>query len=91
MVRGAMNSPLSIDLTGQFVIFERLWLGGTYRFGNAFGAMAQVKVSDQLKIGYAFDYTTNALSRYNAGGTHEIFIGFDFSFGRGRVRSPRYF
>ncbi|MDA3818160.1 MAG: type IX secretion system membrane protein PorP/SprF [Prolixibacteraceae bacterium] len=91
MVRGTLNSPLSIDLTGQFVIFERLWLGGTYRFGNAFGIMAQVKVSDQLKIGYAFDYTTTALSSYNAGGTHEVFIEFDFSFGRGRVRSPRYF
>lgn len=87
MLRATPNAPLSIDLTGQFVFVDKLWVGGTYSVGNAIGAMAQVKATDQLSIGYAFEYT---LSEINSN-THEIMLSFDFSFGRGRVRSPRYF
>lgn len=90
MVRMAANSPLSVDLTAQVVMIEKLWLGVTYRLGNSVGGMVQVQVTDQLKIGYAYDLTTTELGTYN-NGTHEVLLGFDFSFGRGRVRSPRYF
>jgi type IX secretion system PorP/SprF family membrane protein len=90
MLRVTPNSPISADVTAQFVLVEKLWLGATYRVGNSFGAMLQVQVSQQLKIGYAYDLTTNELGSYNSG-THEILINYDFSFGRGRVRSPRYF
>lgn len=91
MVRVAPNSPISADLTAQCVLFDRFWVGATYRTGCGIGAMVQLQVTKQLKIGYAYDLTTNELGSYNAGGTHEILVNFDFSFGRGRVRSPRYF
>jgi len=90
MLRVTPDAPISADITGQFVFFEKFWLGATYRVGNAFGAMLQVQITQQLKIGYAYDLTTNELGPYNSG-THEILINYDFSFGRGRVRSPRYF
>jgi type IX secretion system PorP/SprF family membrane protein len=89
-LRIAPNAPISADVTAQFVLVEKLWLGVTYRIGNAFGAMLQVQLNQQLKLGYAYDLTTNELGSYNSG-THEILINYDFSFGRGRVRSPRYF
>jgi type IX secretion system PorP/SprF family membrane protein len=90
MLRGAPNAPLSLDVTAQFVVIDRLWLGVTYRLMNHFGFLAQVKVNEQLTVGYAYDLTTTEIRQYS-NGTHEILIGFDFSFGRGRVRSPRYF
>jgi type IX secretion system PorP/SprF family membrane protein len=90
MVRATPNAPLSIDLTAQVVFIDKLWAGVTYRLGNSFGAMLQVQVNEQLKVGYAYDLTTTALGPQNSG-THEIMLTFDFSFGRGRVRSPRYF
>ncbi|HPS13759.1 MAG TPA: type IX secretion system membrane protein PorP/SprF [Prolixibacteraceae bacterium] len=90
MLRFTPNAPISTDLTGQFVFFEKIWLGATYRVGDGFGAMLQAQVTQQLKIGYAYDLTTNELGAYNSG-THEVLINYDFSFGRGRVRSPRYF
>lgn len=90
MVRVAPNAPISADITAQFVLVEKLWMGATYRVGNSFGLMLQVQISQQLKIGYAYDLTTNELGSYNSG-THEVLINYDFSFGRGRVRSPRYF
>lgn len=90
MVRFTPNAPMSADITAQGVFYDLLWLGVTYRIGNSIGLMAQVQATKQLKIGYAYDLTTNDLGPYN-NGTHEIFLNFDFSFGRGRVRSPRYF
>ena len=71
-------------------LLPALSLGLTYRFGNSFGFMGQVQATKQLKIGYAFDLTTTEIGVYSKG-THEILVNFDFSFGRGRVRSPRYF
>lgn len=90
MLRAVPNAPISADITAQFVLVEKLWLGATYRVGNSVGLMLQVQISQQLKIGYAYDLTTNELGSYNSG-THEVLINYDFSFGRGRVRSPRYF
>lgn len=90
MLRATPNAPLSIDLTAQVVFIEKFYAGVTYRLGNSFGAMMQAEVSDQLKIGYAYDLTTTRLGEYN-NGTHEVMLTFDFSFGQGRVRSPRYF
>lgn len=90
MVRMAMNSPMTIDLTAQFVLIDRLWIGATYRVQNSVGGLMQVQATDQLKIGYSYDLMTTEVGQYNKG-THEVFLSFDFSFGRGRVRSPRYF
>jgi type IX secretion system PorP/SprF family membrane protein len=90
MLRVTPNAPISVDITGQAVLFERFWVGATYRVGNGFGAMLQIQLTQQLKLGYAYDLTTNELGAYNSG-THEVLINYDFSFGRGRVRSPRYF
>ena len=85
-----MNSPMTIDLTAQFVLIDRLWIGATYRVQNSVGGLMQVQATDQLKIGYSYDLMTTEVGQYNKG-THEVFLSFDFSFGRGRVRSPRYF
>ncbi|MFN9942175.1 MAG: type IX secretion system membrane protein PorP/SprF, partial [bacterium] len=64
--------------------------GALYRVGNAIGFIGQYQVSDQLRVGYAFDLTTTRLGAYNAG-THEVMIAYDFRFIKGRTISPRYF
>jgi len=84
------NAPVSLDMTGTFLFYERLWLGAMYRVGDSFGGLLQLQATDQLKIGYSYDLPINKLGAYN-NGTHEIMVTFDFNFGQGRVRSPRYF
>jgi len=84
------NAPISVDLNGTFLFYERLWLGGMYRMGDSFGGLIQMQVTNQLKIGYSYDLPISKLGAYN-NGTHEIMISFDFNFGSGRIRSPRYF
>ena len=84
------GAPISMDLNASVLYREKFWLGAGYRFGDSFSLIMQVQVNDQLKIGYSFDQTISALSRYNSG-THEIMLSYDFVFKKGNVISPRYF
>ena len=90
LLRAVEGAPLSLDLNANFLLRDRVWFGAMYRYGNAFGLMAQYQVNEQLRLGYAFDMTTTKLGAYNAG-THEIMLGYDFKFTKGRTISPRYF
>lgn len=84
------NAPLSVDLTAQLLFYDRLWVGAMYRVGDAVGGMMQIQITNQLKVGYSYDITATDLGAYN-NGTHEVLVSYDFNFGRGKVRSPRYF
>jgi len=84
------NTPISLDLGGTFLFYDRLWLGAIYRVGDSFGGMFQIQATSQLKIGYAYDLPINQLGAYN-NGTHEIMVSYDFNLTPGKVRSPRYF
>jgi hypothetical protein len=42
-------------------------------------------MSNGLKIGYAYDLTTSALSGYT-GGSHEIYLGYSFDLGKNRIK-----
>lgn len=84
------NAPISLDLNGTFLFYDRLWLGAMYRTGDALGGLVQMQITNQLKVGYSYDLPINKLGAYN-NGTHEVMISFDFNFGSARVRSPRYF
>ena len=90
LVKYVQNAPVSVDLTAQLLFYDRLWVGAMYRVGDAVGLMMQVHVTNQLRVGYAYDVSANDLSTFN-NGSHEILIGWDFNFGRGKVKSPRYF
>lgn len=90
MVKFVQDAPISIDFSAQFLIYERLWLGAMYRLGDSFGGLVQMQVTNQFKLGYSYDLSINELGAFN-NGTHEIMISYDFNFGRGRIKSPRYF
>jgi len=90
MLRMVQGAPLSVDVNANFLFRERIWLGGMYRVGNAFGVLGQYQINDQLRIGYAFDLTTTRIGAYNAG-THELMLNYDLRFFTGRASSPRYF
>lgn len=90
LTKYVMNAPLSLDVNGTFMFYDRLWLGAMYRLGDSFGGLFQLQVTNQLKIGYSYDLPINLLGAYN-NGTHEIMVSYDFNPGKSRVRSPRYF
>jgi len=84
------NAPASIDINGTVLFYDRLWLGTMLRIGDSVGGLFQLQVTNQIKIGYSYDFPTNKLGAYN-NGTHEFMISYDFNPKSGRIRSPRYF
>lgn len=84
------GTPLQFDLTGNFLIKEKLWLGAMYRSGDSFGFIAQWLFADKLRVGYAVDFSTTNLKNYN-NGTHEVMVSYELRFKKEKVVSPRYF
>lgn len=90
LVKAVFDAPLSIDLNANFILDDVLWLGAGYRIDDSFTFLVHYQLSQQLRVGYAFDLTNSDLRHYN-NGTHEIMIAFDFQFNKKKVMTPRYF
>jgi type IX secretion system PorP/SprF family membrane protein len=90
LVKAVHGAPISFDLSANFLFYEKFWLGAMYRYDDAVGAMAQYHITNELTVGYAYDYPLSVLNNYT-GGSHEIMLGFAFGNKTKGVRSPRYF
>ena len=73
MARTAKGAPLALDITANVLINEKLEAGLGYRLEDAISGLVSFRVAPNLKIGYAYDFTTTNLGDYNSG-SHEIFI-----------------
>lgn len=90
MTKMVTGSPFEYDLSANFLLAEKFWVGGMYRSGDAFGAIAQWIINKKLRLGYAYDFTTSDLRNYQ-NGVHEIMISFEFVYAKHIIISPRYF
>ncbi|UPK68749.1 type IX secretion system membrane protein PorP/SprF [Chitinophaga filiformis] len=108
MIKEDLKGPTNIDLNVFVLLQERLWLGASYRAGmnlwgktaltssvdpgTAISVMAEVFVSDNMRLGYSYDLSTNGISRYQRG-SHELSIGILFPHNKrvDNTRCARYF
>ncbi|QTE24148.1 PorP/SprF family type IX secretion system membrane protein [Polaribacter cellanae] len=90
MIKAAEGSPLSIDFSGNVLLYDKLEFGLSYRLDESVSALINIRASNTLRIGYAYDYTLTNLGNYNSG-SHEVFVLFNFDFERNKIKSPRFF
>ncbi len=93
MTRAVKGAPLSIDVTANVLLYNRFEAGIAYRFDETVSGLVNFRVTPELRIGYAYDYTTGNLSDFNDG-THEIIVLFDLDLlglSKGYNVSPRFF
>ncbi|WP_191858865.1 PorP/SprF family type IX secretion system membrane protein [Hanstruepera ponticola] len=91
MTKAVSGAPISLDLTTNVLINNKLEFGVGYRFDDSVSALANFRIIEPLRIGYAYDYTLSNLGRFNSG-SHEIIILFDIGkLGNGYDKSPRFF
>lgn len=84
------GSPLQLDLSGNFLFFDKLMIGGAYRWDAAASALAGFQITDGLFIGYSYDMETTRLKHYNSG-SHEVFLRFELFNKVSKLVSPRFF
>ena len=75
LVNALSGSPININISTNFLIKDTFTAGLSYRVDNAFSGLAGFQVSDQVFIGYSYDYNTNTLGAFNSG-SHELICKF---------------
>lgn len=88
MVKATTGAPLSVDLSLNLLVQEKVELGLSVRLDDSISAMVGFQVNQALRIGYAYDYTTSKFGNFNSG-SHEIMIMFDIN--KKKMKSPRFF
>lgn len=92
LLKATNGAPISADLTANFLLYDKFWIGGSYRYNintSSLGIIADFQIDKQLRIGYAYEHFVDGIRPY-LGGTHEILLMFEI-FNERRVKSPRYF
>lgn len=91
MAKAVSGAPISFDITTNVLINNKFEIGVGYRFDDSISGLANFRVIEPLRIGYAYDYTLSNLGRFNSG-SHEIILLFDIGkLGNGYDKSPRFF
>lgn len=90
MLKSAFEAPTSLDVSANFLFWERFEIGGTYRLEDAFGGMVNFAVTPNVRIGYAYDHIVSDLN-FTTPASHEFMLLFDLNFPKKVSVSPRYF
>lgn len=105
LIKDDFKAPANADLSTFLIYKNIVWLGGSYRTRlfqtqklkqplhllatDAVVLQIQIFPTQQLRIGYGYDFTTTVFSRYP---THEISVGYYFlSPMQSGMMTPRYF
>ena len=88
LIKATTGAPISVDLSANLLINQMFELGLSYRFDDSISGIVGFQVTPDLRLGYAYDYTTSNFGTYNSG-SHEIILLFEFN--RRNIKSPRFF
>nr|WP_293311976.1 type IX secretion system membrane protein PorP/SprF [Pedobacter sp. UBA5917] len=91
LIKDDLHGPTSLDLNAFLLVKERFWLGAVYRTSvkiypkrnldnnlrdrAAIGFISELFIRQNLRIGYAYDYSLNKLANYDYG-SHEVSVGY---------------
>lgn len=75
----------------SFVPWSKNYLiGSGYRYRNSISPIVQLYITEDIRLGYSFDYTITGLE-FAQHGTHEVTIGWTIPSRSQRLLSPRFF
>lgn len=90
LVKAVSGAPVEYDFNSNLWIQNIIGLGFSYRTGDAYVGMVELQMSNQFRIGYAYDRTFSDLGPYNSG-SHELMLRMEFGSNKEKIASPRYF
>ena len=91
LVKYVKGAPVEFDLNVNLLIHEVIWIGCSWRSFDSIDALLQIQLTEQLQMGYAYDFaTTTDLKRVNSG-SHEFMLTYRLRKGNSKIVTPRYF
>jgi len=84
------GAPLQVDISANFLFFDKLTLGAAYRWSAAISGLVGFQMSESLFLGFAFDSDTTKIRAYNKG-SYEFFIRYEIFKMKEKIYSPRFF
>ena len=90
LLKAVKGAPIEGDINATLWIKDVLGVGAQYRTNADVSGIIQIQATQQIRIGYAYDYSTTKLRNFNTG-SHEIMLRYEFGFEKDKVISPRYF
>ncbi|WP_299903089.1 type IX secretion system membrane protein PorP/SprF [uncultured Aquimarina sp.] len=92
LLKAVAGAPLQIDVSVNFLFYDKLTLGLGYRWSAALSAIAGFQVSDNLMMGFAYDWETTALgnTEFNAG-SYEFVLRYEIFKRKEKIIYPRFF
>nr|MBC7611394.1 type IX secretion system membrane protein PorP/SprF [Pseudopedobacter sp.] len=90
LLKAVRGAPIEGDINAIIWIKDVLGIGAQYRTNADVSGTIQIQATQQIRIGYAYDYSTTKLRNFNTG-SHEIMLRYEFGFEKDKVISPRYF
>jgi type IX secretion system PorP/SprF family membrane protein len=90
LVKAVSGSPLQWDVSANFLLYDKLTLGAAYRWSAAMSALVGFQATDEIFIGFGYDYQTTDIEDYSDG-SYEVMLRFDLFKKPERVLTPRFF
>ena len=75
LVNTLKGAPVNLNLSTNFLINDIVTLGASYRWDNAVSGLAGLQISNNLFLGYSYDYNTTNFGEYSQG-SHEVILKF---------------
>jgi type IX secretion system PorP/SprF family membrane protein len=80
-----------LDLSGNFIIADLLWVGGSWRTTEQVAVgILQVQLNPQLMFGFSYDYSVGRMTSFKTKGSSEFVLRHEFG-SKVSAANPRYF
>jgi type IX secretion system PorP/SprF family membrane protein len=89
LFRYRLDNTYQIDIGGNIIFNDVLWLGGSYRRNDEVAFMFEYQVSNQIRAGVAYDLAVGDLASKHSGSL-ELILRYEFKY-KIRAVNPRYF
>jgi len=90
LTRFVSGSPVRMDLSANFLIYDKFSVGGAYRLSSAFSVLSTYQISDAFLVGFSYDRDTSELVTFNDG-SFEIFLRYELFRKYKKMYTPRFF
>ena len=80
-----------LDLSGNFIFADLLWVGGSWRTTEQVAVgILQVQLNPQLMFGFSYDYSVGRMTSFKTKGSSEFVLRYEFG-SKVSAANPRYF